>query len=141
MPTLPSGKYQLKTLHEEIDLFDRKLAHLHKYETFATEAERNVSADKLAAKRSLLVRKAQQMIDEGIEFNEFERPKSLRSDTTAAEEKMSPSSAEAIASVDAVVALAPSSQPSPYAGTSLDSQQTLQDYKKSRVKRKTALSA
>lgn len=141
MPTLPSGKYQLKTLHEEIDLFDRKLAHLHKYETFATEAERNVSADKLSAKRSLLVRKAQQMIDEGIEFNEFERPKSLRSDTTAVEEKMSASNTEAIASVDAVVALAPSSQPSPYAGTSLDSEQTLDAYKKSRVKRKTAISA
>ena len=59
MPTLPSGKYQLKSLHEEIDLFDRKLAHLSKFETFATEAERGVSKDKLSAKRNLLIRRAQ----------------------------------------------------------------------------------
>jgi len=84
MRALPSGKYQLKSLHEEIGLFDRKLAHLQKFETFATEAERNASVDKLSAKRNLLVRKAQLMIDEGIEFSESERPRSLRAEAESA---------------------------------------------------------
>ena len=78
MPILPSGKYQLKSLHEEIALFDRKLAHAQSFETFSDEDQRNTAVAKLNSKRSLLVRKAQQMIDEGIEFNEVDRPKSLR---------------------------------------------------------------
>ena len=78
MSTQPSGRYLLKSLHEEISLFDRKIAHLEKYETFPSDQERTTAADKLAAKRNLLIRKAQVMIDEGIEFNEIERPKSLR---------------------------------------------------------------
>ena len=54
LATLARDKYQLKTLHEEIDLFDRKLAHLLKYDTFATETAREASAAKLRAKRELL---------------------------------------------------------------------------------------
>jgi hypothetical protein len=81
MPTLPSGKYQLKSLHEEIMLFDRKLAHAQGVESYSNEDERSTAVAKLTSKRSLLVRKAQQMIDEGIEFNEIERPKSLRPKT------------------------------------------------------------
>src|SRR5947208_2976789 len=65
MATQPSGRYLLKSLHEEISLFDRKIAHLEKYETFPSDQERTTAADKLAAKRNLLIRKAQVMIDEG----------------------------------------------------------------------------
>jgi hypothetical protein len=140
MPTLPSGRYQLKSLHEEIALFDRKLAHLHKYETFATDAERSASADKLALKRNLLIKKAQQMIDEGIEFNELERPQSLRADV------------ETVPKVATVLQPAPDSpnietssvaveldaQLSPYAGTALDVRQEVESYKKSKVKRKAS---
>lgn len=80
MSTFPPGKYQLKSLHEEIDLFDRKLAHLLKYEDFPTDAARKAAAGKLSAKRDLLVRKAQRMADDGVEFNESELPKSLRAE-------------------------------------------------------------
>ena len=44
-------KVRLKMLHEEIDLFDRKLAHLMKYDVFPSETERNAAARKLALKR------------------------------------------------------------------------------------------
>ena len=61
-------KYFLKTLHEEIDLFDRKLAHMLKYEAFANDAARKSSASKMQAKRELLARTARQLASEGIEF-------------------------------------------------------------------------
>src|SRR4051794_37853856 len=113
MSTLPSGKYQLKSLHEEIALFDRKLAHANNYETFPSEAERTAAADKLTAKRSLLIRKAQQMIDEGIEFNELERPKSLRQETEAATPApASQVAAPALPTDDAIASVPP---PSPFA--------------------------
>ena len=140
MPTLPSGRYQLKSLHEEIALFDRKLAHLHKYETFATEAERKASAEKLAVKRNLLIKKAQQMIDEGIEFNELERPQSLRADIEKA-----PTAENALQSVVDSTSIETSSaavetdaQLSPYAGTSLDVRREVESYIKGKVKRKAS---
>lgn len=140
MPTLPSGKYQLKSLHEEIDLFDRKLAHLQKYETFPSEAERIASVDKLSARRNLLIKRAQQMIEEGIEFNESERPKSLRPETTAVTENAAmPVNEISVPTADSetpVVAIGPNPQPSPYAGTALDCQPDLQAYTKR--KRKSA---
>jgi hypothetical protein len=133
MPIIPSGKYQLKSLHEEIDLFDRKLAHLHRFETFATEADRNATAEKLSAKRNLLVRKAQQMIDEGIEFSETERPKSLRSETDTPQTVETPP-VPVEAPVEPAISFAPSSQPSSLG----DFQKDLEDYKRNRMKRKTA---
>lgn len=140
MPTLPSGRYQLKSLHEEIALFDRKLAHLHKYETFATEAERNASADKLSVKRNLLIKKAQQMIDEGIEFNELERPQSLRADVEkapAAENALEPASGSPNLETSSA-AVEPDTQLSPYAGTALDVRQEVESYIKGKVKRKAS---
>lgn len=140
MPTLPSGRYQLKSLHEEIALFDRKLAHLHKYETFATEAERNASAEKLSLKRSLLVKKAQQMIDEGIEFNELERPQSLRAEVEkapTAENVFEPAPSSQNLETSSI-AIEPDSQLSPYAGTALDVRQEVESYRKSKVKRKAS---
>jgi len=128
MPTIPSGKYQLKSLHEEIALFDRKLAHAQSFETFTDEDQRSSAVAKLTSKRSLLVRKAQQMIDEGIEFNALDRPKSLRPEDEA--EIVVPAAiveqqAEAI-----FAATASDPMPSPYAGTSLDYQASLLEYKK-----------
>ena len=140
MPTLPSGRYQLKSLHEEISLFDRKLAHLHKYETFATEAERNASEEKLTMRRNLLVKKAQQMIDEGIEFNEQERPQSLRVNgekAPAAGIALEPASDSRSVEASSVPV---ESEPrvSPYAGTALDVRQEVESYIKSKVKRKAS---
>lgn len=135
MSTLPPSKYHLRSLHEEIDLFDRKLAHLLKYEAFANDAERNAAAGRMSAKRDLLVRKARQMAHDGIEFNESELPKSLRPAKPAA---ASDSSLESTASAVAVADQPEPQQPSPYAGTSLDCQPELAAYKKTKARRKTA---
>ncbi len=82
MSTPPPGKYQLRSLHEEIGLFDRKLAHVSKYESFPTEAEREVAVSKLNSKRKLLVRNALQMAKDGVEFDPSELPASLRAEET-----------------------------------------------------------
>lgn len=136
MATLPSGRYQLKSLHEEISLFDRKLAHLHKYETFASEAERDASAGKLSSKRNLLVRKAQQMIDEGVEFHEFERPQSLRPEIEATGAAAKPSETEEAIASEPEAAIEEEGPSSP-GGFSFDLQKAVDDYKKNRINRRT----
>ena len=83
MATPAHDKYYLKTLHEEIDLFDRKLAHMLKYDSFATEAERVASAHKMNAKRELLARTARQLASEGIEFKPSDLPRSFRTGGSA----------------------------------------------------------
>ncbi len=133
-------KYFLKTLHEEIDLFDRKLAHMLKYEAFATDAARKSSASKMQAKRELLARTARQLASEGIEFKHSDLPRSFRSDDEAPE-----SSVAAVAPTDTAAAVAdmpepsastsPRSFPSPFAGTVLDGQaHVVEAYKRSRAK-------
>ncbi len=71
-------KYYLKSVHEEIDLLDRKLAHLDKYDVFDTDAARNTAASKMQASRELLARTARRLASEGIEFRESELPRSFR---------------------------------------------------------------
>lgn len=82
MPTPAQNKYKLKSLHEEIDLFDRKLAHLLKYESFPSDAARKSSAGKMQAKRDLLAQTARQLASEGVEFNPSELPRSFRDPNT-----------------------------------------------------------
>ena len=72
------NKYYLRSLHEEIDLFDRKLAHLLKYESFASDKERDAAAAKMTVKRDQLARTAKELVDEGIEFQSSELPRSFR---------------------------------------------------------------
>lgn len=76
--TQARDKYYLRSLHEEIDLFDRKLAHMLKYDSFATDAERKAAAGKMTAKRDQLARTARQLAEEGIEFKPSELPRSFR---------------------------------------------------------------
>lgn len=131
MATPAHDKYYLKTLHEEIDLFDRKLAHLLKYDTFATEAERVASAGKMNAKRELLARTARQLVSEGIEFKTSDLPRSFRTDDMAPEVKANAMPSEP----EAPLAKAPVRQfPSPFAGTVLDGRASIQAYKRARVK-------
>ena len=78
MATQVRDKYFLRTLHEEIGLFDRKLAHLLKYENFASDKERDLAVGKLSTKREQLVRTAKLMAEQGIEFKNSELPRSLR---------------------------------------------------------------
>jgi hypothetical protein len=137
MPVIPSGKYQLRSLHEEIDLFDRKLAHLKNHETFASEEARSESIDKMTAKRNLLVRKAQQMIEEGIEFKDSELPRSLRPEEIS-EAPEAPAAAPVEAEAAPALETAPRAMPSPYRGTVLDYAQDLENYRKNKNKRKSA---
>jgi hypothetical protein len=71
-------KYFLRTLHEEIDLYDRKLAHLAKYELFSSDLEREEALGKMTVKRDTLARAARKLMDEGIEFRPSDLPRSFR---------------------------------------------------------------
>ena len=126
-------KYYLKTLHDEIDLFDRKLAHMLKYDTFTTDAERTASAGKLNAKRELLARTARQLVSEGIEFKPSDLPRSFRTDDAVAE----PKTETVVAAAEVPVfkpAIAARQFPSPFAGTVLDGKASIQAYKRERAK-------
>lgn len=75
------GKYDLKSLHEEIDLYDRKLIHMAKYATFASEAERETAIAKMTTKRATLARTAQKLVEDGVEFHPSDLPRSFRPQT------------------------------------------------------------
>jgi hypothetical protein len=133
MPVLVQGKYQLKSLHEEIDLFDRKLAHLLRYEDFSSDADRAAEVKRLAAKRELLARAARQMVHDGIEFKESELPRSFR----AGQEAAATDDVAAVTADEAPVAARKAARTrvaSPYAGTSLDFHKGLQEYKRKKSK-------
>lgn len=134
MATLISSKYSLKSLHEEISLLDRKLAHLHKYEVFSSESEREAAAAKIEHKRDLLVRQARVMVEEGIEFQNSDLPHSLRNtaDAEPAPEAPTVSSPDVPAPASARKAASPESQ---FSGTVLDSTQALQQYREKKGKR------
>jgi hypothetical protein len=143
MPTHAHDKYYLKSLHEEIDLFDRKLAHSLRYGTFATEAERKASVGKMNAKRDLLVRTAKLLASEGIEYKESDLPRSFRSDDPNAEisaEAVTTAPADTTDQAEEEMAPAPFARtsskgmPSPFAGTVLDSSSSMLAYKRSRKK-------
>jgi len=67
MSTQPVSKYVLKPIEEEIGLFDRKLAHLLKYEIFSNEEERQAAAHKLTIKRERLVRTMRELTEPTLE--------------------------------------------------------------------------
>jgi hypothetical protein len=72
------GKYQLKHIHAEIDLLDRRMAHLEKYDVFATDAAKAAATRKLMLKRKPLEESARRMAAEGVEFLQSELPRSFR---------------------------------------------------------------
>ena len=120
------SKYALKSLHEEIALFDRKLAHLQKYEAFPSEKDRLAAAAKMAVKRSQLVRAAQVMTEAGIEFQPTELPGSFRASSNIAEPENGPA--------EVAVAEMPINQGAEpaYQGTVLDFRSSIAEYKKRR---------
>lgn len=81
-PSLPHDKYFLKQLHQEIDLYDRKLAHLDNYAEFASESEREDAKAKLVTKRAALERAAKELAAEGVEFSEADLPRSFSADAS-----------------------------------------------------------
>ena len=71
-------KYFLRDLHQEIDLYDRKLAYLDKYVEFASSADREVAEKGLRAKRAPLEKTALELAASGVEFEEKDLPRSFR---------------------------------------------------------------
>ena len=75
---MPHDKYFLKSLHQEIDLYDRKLAYLEKYAEFDSTADREGAENKLLSKRASLAETAKQLVADGVEFNRSDLPRSFR---------------------------------------------------------------
>ena len=74
----PTDKYFLRSLHQEIDFYDRKLAYLGKYEEFANSGDREEAQGKLLNKRAALEKTARALVAAGVEFSEAELPRSFR---------------------------------------------------------------
>jgi hypothetical protein len=80
---VPHDKYFLRSLHQEIDLYDRKIAYLEKYVQFDSITDREGAENKLLAKRASLAETARQLVAEGVEFKLAELPRSLRASEQA----------------------------------------------------------
>jgi hypothetical protein len=84
---VPHDKYFLRSLHQEIDLYDRKLAYLEKFAEFATAADRQQAEKSLLTKRASLAATAKELVAAGVEYKPAELPRSFRVsapvDTTA----------------------------------------------------------
>lgn len=71
-------KYFLRDLHQEIDLYDRKLAYLDQHTDFASPGEREEAESKLRAKRALLEKAARELALSGVEYEDKDLPRSFR---------------------------------------------------------------
>jgi hypothetical protein len=139
MANIVENKYYLKTVHEEIGLFDRKLAHLLKYDVFESDAARDAAARKLTRKRETLVETAKRMAAEGIEFKPSDLPSSIRPegmDAVAAEpvKEIAAEADPAAAAAGVGANRSARRQSSVYAGTSLDWEQSVRNYMQSKTK-------
>lgn len=74
----PRDKYFLRSLHQEIDLYDRKLAYMAKYVEYASPADREDAEKKMAAKRATLAETAKRLAADGVEFSPSDLPRSFR---------------------------------------------------------------
>ena len=83
---VPHDKYFLRSLHQEIDLYDRKLAYLEKYVQVPSAADRQEAENKLIAKRALLAATARKLAADGVEFSPADFPRSFRASADAAAE-------------------------------------------------------
>ena len=77
-PAPPRDKYFLRDLHQEIALYDRKIAYLDKYVVFASPEDREEAANNLIAKRAPLEKAARELASSGVEYREEELPQSFR---------------------------------------------------------------
>ncbi len=85
MQAKPDNKYALQDMYEEIDLFDRKIAHCRNHEKFDSEHERESALEKLMTKRAALVKTALAMASRGVECNPKYLPRSFKQATATAE--------------------------------------------------------
>ena len=84
-PVEMPGRYYLKSVHEDIALCDRKLAHMEKYETYASAEARDTAIAKMTTKRAKLAKTAQKLVDDGVEYLPSELPHSMRPATETAD--------------------------------------------------------
>lgn len=73
----PHDKYFLRSVHQEIDLYDRKLAHLRNHQEFASPTEREEAESKLKTKRAALEKTARELAAAGVEFSDTDLPRSF----------------------------------------------------------------
>jgi hypothetical protein len=71
-------RYFLRDLHQEIDLYDRKLAYINHFAEFASSADREEAEKGLLAKRAPLEKTALELAASGVEFDEKDLPRSFR---------------------------------------------------------------
>jgi hypothetical protein len=71
-------RYFLRYLHQEIDLYDRKLAYINNFAEFASSADREEAEKGLRAKRAPLEKTALALAASGVEFDEKDLPRSFR---------------------------------------------------------------
>ena len=71
-------KYFLRDLHQEIDLYDRKLAYLDTHVEFASPADREEAEKRLLARRAPLEKTALELVASGVEYEEKDLPRSFR---------------------------------------------------------------
>ena len=88
MQAKPASKYELKDLHREIDLFDRKIAHCQSYAKFDSEQDRAAAVHKLETRRQTLVKKALDAVSDGIECDPQYLPRSLKNAAAAAKAEL-----------------------------------------------------
>lgn len=77
-PAPRHDKYFLRDLHQEIDLYDRKLAYLEKHVDFASSDDREEAEKKLLAKRASLEKAALELVASGVEYEDKDLPRSFR---------------------------------------------------------------
>jgi hypothetical protein len=77
-PAPRHDKYFLRDLHQEIDLYDRKLAYLNQYVDFASPRDREEAEKGLLAKRAPLEKAAMELAASGVEYEQKDLPRSFR---------------------------------------------------------------
>ena len=77
------NKYALKDLHEQIDLFDRKMAYCQNHEQFDSQQARESALQKLVTKRETLVKAALAMAGRGVECDPKHLPRSFKAAASA----------------------------------------------------------
>ena len=78
MKTMFDSKFALRDLYQEIDLFDRKIAHCQTFEKFDSPDERESAVRKLVTKRGTLVKAALAMAERGVECDPKHLPRSFK---------------------------------------------------------------
>ena len=78
MKTIPDNKYNLRDLHQEIALTDRKISHAQNVESFENKNDRITAVSKLQDRREVLVTIAEGMAERGVEYNVKDIPPSMK---------------------------------------------------------------